>query len=81
MHAVMYRFERWNFVWNHWFREPRPVPGDVRLDTCRRCKRGIWASQVVRWTRAARFCYPRSGMCQECQGYRPGELGAEHGTD
>ena len=49
--------------------EVAPVPLDVRIGTCRKCRRGIWRSQLIRWCGAARFCWPRCGLCQECQGY------------
>lgn len=82
VHVVKYRLWRLAYVehsfrgvvWRNWrwrWERAPPVPGDVRLDTCRKCSRGIWASQVRRWRGAARFCYPRSGRCQECQGYGP----------
>ena len=53
----------------HW--EPRPVPGDVRISTCRKCNQGIWNSQMKRWCGAARFVWVRTGECQRCQGYGP----------
>lgn len=71
MRAVMFRFQGWDWVWDRWFREPRPVPGDVRISTCRKCYRGIWNSQFRRWTGAAQFLRSSCGLCQECQGYGP----------
>ncbi len=54
-----------------WRREGRPVPGDVRISTCDLCNRGIWASQMRAWCGSARFEWPRTGECQECQGKGP----------
>jgi len=71
MRAILYRFQDWEFVWKRWFWEPRPVPGDVRISTCRKCYRGIWNSQIKRWCGAARFLWRSCGRCQECQGYGP----------
>lgn len=70
MYVVRYSFWNREIVWReHW--EPPPVPGDVRISTCRKCGRGIWNSQIKRWTGAARFLWPCCGRCQECQGYGP----------
>jgi len=71
MRVVRYSFWNREVTWRRERREPPPVPGDVRISTCRKCGRGIWNSQFKRWCGAARFLRARCRLCQECQGYGP----------